>query len=88
MIESILVAIVTGSISLLGVIINNNKTTVILNERLEAYQQRVNDQLSALHEILIKHDDLLDKVIALEVDQRSQWHIINELKEYHKNGKA
>lgn len=57
--EAIAVAIITGGLTLIGVVVANNRQSAVMAEKIEALSRRVE-----------KHNGVIERVYDLEAEQR------------------
>lgn len=86
--ESIVVALITGGLSLIGVvvtgIIGNRKTTNEVTHRLEVHQAVTDTKIEALREEVNRHNNVVERTFKLEGQMAECQHDIKDLKAYHK----
>lgn len=73
MTESIIVALITGSMTLTGVLIANNKQQAVTDTKLDELTREVRE-----------HNDFARRVPILEEQMKVVNHRISDLEEYHK----
>ena len=73
MTESIIVALITGSMTLIGVLIANNKQQAVTDTKLDELTREVRE-----------HNDFASRVPILEEQMKVVNHRISDLEEYHK----
>ena len=73
MTESIIVALITGSMTLIGVLIANNKQQAVTDTKLDELTREVRE-----------HNDFARRVPILEEQMKVVNHLIFDLEEYHK----
>lgn len=73
MTESIIVALITGGLTLLGVLVANNKQQAITDTKLEELTREVRE-----------HNDFARRVPVVEAQIKVINHRISDLEEYHK----
>ena len=73
MTESIIVALITGGLTLLGVLMANNKQQAITDTKLEELTREVRE-----------HNDFARRVPVVEEQIKVINHRISDLEEYHK----
>lgn len=73
MTESIIVALITGSMTLIGVLIASNKQQAITDTKLDELTREVRE-----------HNDFARRVPILEEQMKVVNHRISDLEEYHK----
>ena len=66
--ESIIVAIITGALSLLGVIITNVSSNRKIENQLEVHQAVTETNLQNLTEEVRKHNDFASRIPVIEKD--------------------
>lgn len=67
--ESIIVACITGVVTLIGVILSNSKSRAVMEVKLDALTEKVE-----------KHNQVLERTYALEQDMAVAKHGIESLK--------
>ncbi|MBR3226814.1 MAG: hypothetical protein IKF78_15985 [Atopobiaceae bacterium] len=67
--ESIIVACITGVVTLIGVILSNSKSRAVMEVKLDALTEKVE-----------KHNQVLERTYALEQDMAVVKHDIESLK--------
>lgn len=73
MTESIIVALITGSMTLIGVLIASNKQRAVADTKLDELTREVRE-----------HNDFARRVPILEEQMKVVNHRISDLEEYHK----
>ena len=73
MTESIIVALITGSMTLIGVLIASNKQKAVTDTKLDELTREVRE-----------HNDFARRVPILEEQMKVVNHRISDLEEYHK----
>lgn len=73
MTESIIVSLITGSMTLIGVLIANNKQQAVTDTKLDELTREVRE-----------HNDFARRVPILEEQMKVVNHRISDLEEYHK----
>lgn len=71
--ETIITALITGGITLIGVIISNSKKDAVLEERVSELTREVRE-----------HNDFARRMPAVEEHIKSIDHRLNRLESYHK----
>jgi hypothetical protein len=71
--ESIIVALITGSMTLIGVLIASNKQQAVTDTKLDELTREVRE-----------HNDFARRVPILEEQMKVVNHRISDLEEYHK----
>ena len=83
MTETIIVAIITGGLSLLGVIITSNKTTREVQAKLDKQQAVTDTKLEELAREVREHNNFAQRVPVLEEQIKVINHRIADLEQYH-----
>ena len=83
MTETIIVAIITGGLSLLGVIITSNKTTRDVQAKLDMQQAVTETKLEELTREVREHNNFARRVAVLEEQIKVINHRIADLEQYH-----
>ena len=73
MTESIIVALITGGLTLMGVLVANNKQQAITDTKLDELTREVRE-----------HNDFARRVPVVEEQIKVMNHRISDLEEYHK----
>lgn len=73
MTESIIVALITGSMTLIGVLIASDKQQAVIDTKLDELTREVRE-----------HNDFARRVPILEEQMKVVNHRISDLEEYHK----
>lgn len=81
--ETIVVAIITGGLSLLGVIITSNKTTREVQTKLDMQQAVTETKLEELTREVREHNNFARRVPVLEEQIRVANHRIADLENNH-----
>lgn len=68
--EIIIVAVISLLGTLIGSYLSNSKTTALISYRLEQLENKVN-----------KHNNLVERMYRVEMEQDTQWKRFDELKE-------
>ena len=79
MTETIIVAIITGGLSLLGVIITSNKTTKDVQAKLDKQQAVTDTKLDELTREVRAHNNFAQRVPVLEEQMKVANHRIADL---------
>ena len=86
--ESIIVALITGGLSLVGVVftglVSGKKTASEVTHKLELHQAVTDTKLEALREEVHKHNGVIERTFKLEGQMAECQHDIKDLKAYHK----
>lgn len=81
MIASVIAALITGSCSVIGVVLSSNKSTAVIQERLDRYREHTDDKLDELSKRVEKHNGVIERTFKLESDVATMWHRHDEMKE-------
>lgn len=81
--ETIVVAIITGGLSLLGVIITSNKTTRDVQAKLDMQQAVTETKLEELTREVREHNNFARRVLVLEEQIKVANHRIAALENNH-----
>lgn len=68
--EGIIIACITGAITLIGVIVSNNAHDAVIDQRLEDLTREVRE-----------HNDFARKIPVIQNDIKTLYHQIDEIKE-------
>jgi hypothetical protein len=71
--NDILVALITGGVTLLGVLFSNSKAQAVMDERIIELTREVR-----------KHNDFAEKIPVIQEQIKFLNNTVEELKEYHK----
>jgi len=82
--EAILVALITGGVSLLGVIISNNKNAREMDAKLDKQQAINAERIEELTREVRKHNNFAEKIPVIQEQIKVVNHRLKELEEYHK----
>ena len=85
MTEAIIVALITGGLSLLGVIIASNKTTKEVESRLEKQRAVTDTKLEELTREVREHNNFARRVPVLEEQIKVANHRIDDLEHITNN---
>lgn len=83
MTETIIVALITGGLSLLGVIITSNKTTRDVQAKLDKQQAVTDTKLEELTREVREHNNFARRVPVLEEQIKVANHRIEDLEQSH-----
>ena len=83
MTETIIVALITGGLSLLGVIITSNKTTRDVQAKLDTHQAVTDTKLEELTREVREHNNFARRVPVLEEQIKVANHRIADLENNH-----
>lgn len=81
LVSSVIAALVTGSCSVIGVVLSSNKTTAVIQERLDRYREHTDDKIETLTKTVEKHNGVMDRTTILEQETKAQWARIDEHRE-------
>ena len=84
MTETIIVALITGGLSLLGVIVTSNKTTKDVEAKLEKQQAVTDTKLEELTREVREHNNFARRVPVLEEQMKVANHRIQDLEDAQK----
>lgn len=82
--EAILVALITGGLSLVGVITTNMLTAKKNETAMKVSQAVTETKIEALRAEMAKHNNLIERTYRLEGQMEEVKHDIRDLKAYHK----
>ena len=82
--EAILVALITGGLSLVGVVITCLMTAKKNETALKVSQAVTETKIEALRAEMNKHNNLIERTYRLEGQMEEVKHDIRDLKAYHK----
>ena len=68
--EGIIIACITGAITLMGVIVSNNAHDAVTDQKIEELTREVRE-----------HNDFAKKIPVIQNDIKTLYHQINEIKE-------
>lgn len=77
--EAIIVAIITGGLSLIGVIVSNNRTTQSMDAKLDKQQAIMDTKLEELTREVRMHNNFAQKIPVLEEQIKVANHRIEDL---------
>lgn len=86
--EAVLTALITGGLSLVGVVVTclatSKKTTSEVTHRLELQQAVTDTKIEALRKEVNRHNNVIERTFVLEGQMAEAQHDIRDLKAYHK----
>ena len=86
--EAVIVALITGGLSLAGVVItcllSSKKTTSEVTHKLEIHQAVTDTKIEALLLEVNRHNNVIERTFKLEGQMAECQHDIKDLKAYHK----
>lgn len=77
--EAIIVAIITGSLSLIGVIVSNNRTAQSMDAKLDKQQAIMDTKLEELTREVRMHNNFAQKIPVMEEQIKVANHRISDL---------
>lgn len=83
--ESIIVALITGGLTLLGTIITGNRNARELDHKLDKKQAVTDTKLEELTREVRKHNNFAERVPVIEEQIKVANHRIADLEGYHKH---
>ena len=81
--EAIIVAIITGGLSLIGVLIANGKSAREIDHKLETHQAVTDTKLEELTREVRKHNNFAEKLPRIETKIETMEKTVSELQHYH-----
>ena len=84
--ESIIVALITGGLSLIGVVYSNNRTAQSVDAKLDKQQAVTETKLEELTREVRAHNNFASRVPILEEQMKVANHRIADLEENEKKG--
>ena len=81
LIASVVAALITGACSVIVVVLSSNKTTAVIQERLDRYREHTDDKIETLSKSVEKHNGVIERTVVLEQQVKAQWVRIDEFKE-------
>ena len=82
--EAIIVALITGGLSLLGIIYSSNKTAQAMDSKLDKQQAVMETKMDELTREVREHNNFAKRIPVLEEQMKVANHRIEDLEEYHK----
>ena len=82
--ESVIVALITGGLSLIGVIISNNRSNSKIQHQLETSQAVTDTKLDELTREVREHNGFARRMPVVEEQIKVINHRINDLEGFHK----
>lgn len=82
--ESIIVAIITGGLALLGVIVTNNRNQAEMGAKLDKHQAVTDTKIEELTREVREHNNFAKRMPVVEEQIKVINHRIGDLEEYHK----
>ena len=84
MIESIITAIITGGLALIGVVYSSNKSSHTMDLKLDKQQAITETKLDELTREVREHNNYAKRMPVLEEQLKVVNHRIKDLEEFHK----
>ena len=81
--EAIIIAIISGGVSLIGVIVSNSHTAQNMNAKLDKQQAVTDTKLEELTREVREHNNFARRVPVLEEQIKVINHRIADLEQYH-----
>ncbi|WP_296012402.1 hypothetical protein [uncultured Adlercreutzia sp.] len=81
LVASVITALITGACSVIGVVLSSNKSTAVIQERLDRYREHTDEKIESLAKNVEKHNGLIERMVTVEQQVKTQWVRIDELKE-------
>ena len=82
--EAIIVALITGGLSLLGIIYSSNKTAHAVDSKLDKQQAVMETKMDELTREVREHNNFAKRMPVVEEQIKVINHRIEDLEEYHK----
>ena len=82
--EAIIVALITGGLSLLGIIYSYNKTAQAMDSKLDKQQAVMETKMDELTREVREHNNFAKRMPVVEEQIKVINHRIEDLEEYHK----
>ena len=82
--EAIIVALITGGLSLFGIIYSSNKTAQAMDSKLDKRQAVMETKMDALTREVREHNNFAKRMPVVEEQIKVINHRIEDLEEYHK----
>lgn len=83
MTEAIIVALITGGLSLLGVFITSGKSAREIDHKLETHQAVTDTKLEELTREVRAHNNFAQRMPTLEAKMETVEQTVTELRRYH-----
>lgn len=84
MMADIIVAIITGGLALIGVVISNSKSEMRIQHKLEKSQAVTDTKLSELTREVREHNNFARRMPVVEEQIKTLSNTVEELRGYHK----
>ena len=82
--EAIVAALITGGLSLLGIIYSSNKTAQAMDSKLDKQQAVMETKMDELTREVREHNNFAKRMPVVEEQIKVINHRIEDLEEYHK----
>ena len=82
--EAIIVALITGGLSLLGIIYSSNNTAQAMDSKLDKQQAVMETKMDELTREIREHNNFAKRMPVVEEQIKVINHRIEDLEEYHK----
>lgn len=82
--EAIIVALITGGLSLLGIIYSSSKTAQAMDSKLDKQQAVMETKMDELTREVREHNNFAKRMPVVEEQIKVINHRIEDLEEYHK----
>jgi len=82
--EAVMVALITGGLSLLGVILSNGKAARDMDAKLDKHQAVSDERIEELTREVRKHNNFAEKIPVMQEQIKVINHRIGDLEQYHK----
>ena len=82
--EAIIVALITGGLSLLGIIYSSNKTAQAMDSKLDKQQAVMETKMDELTREVREHNNFAKRIPVVEERIKVINHRVEDLEEYHK----
>ena len=82
--EAIIVALITGGLSLLGIIYSSNKTAQVMDSKLDKQQAVMETKMDELTREVREHNNFAKRMPVVEEQIKVINHRLEDLEEYHK----
>ena len=82
--EAIIVALITGGLSLLGIIYSSNKTAYSMDSKLDKQQAVIETKMDDLTREVREHNNFAKRMPVVEEQIKVINHRIEDLEEFHK----
>ena len=82
--EAIIVALITGGLSLLGIIYSSNKTAQAMDSKLDKQQAVMETKMDEITREVREHNNFAKRMPVIEEQIKVINHRIEDLEEYHK----